>query len=58
MNKKGALTDLLLYSVIAFAFLICVGVLWFAFSQTNSQIMNQSASLQGSVSENVTHLFQ
>ena len=49
MNKKGALTDLILWSITTFAFIIIVGIIISVMTQTRDKIYDQASVLQESI---------
>jgi hypothetical protein len=46
MNRKGGMTDIVLFSIVAFSFVVCCGILWYAMEKTEANIYKQAPALQ------------
>jgi hypothetical protein len=58
-GKRGGMTDLVLFSIVSFAFVVCIGIIWYVMEQTETQLYAQAPAIQkATTSLNVTTLMQ
>ncbi|GAG53843.1 unnamed protein product [marine sediment metagenome] len=60
MNKRGALTDLVLFIILAFTFSIILGLLYHCFSEIETQMLDSASKIQANIggNANVTQIVQ
>lgn len=57
MSRRGGMTDLVLFSIVSFSFIVCCGIIWYVMEQTEAQLYAQAPAFQkATTSLNVTDL--